>query len=233
MAHQLEEAADAALKDRRGTSNRPVVLPAMCLLALPLFLGEKRARRAAGLLPLALFRVRACCGAIIATATMMCGNSGLVFPLPFVWQSLGHLSPREAGSALIALSLVFFVVSTRSGAPAHRLGTRAMTSAGTALIGCGLLIIAASEAGYPMPLVQSGLMLAGLGMGLNSGPLCGIAAGPVGGQRSGTAAAMADRPRVLRSAPPDRPYRPLKTGLRFSLKARMPSRRSSVGTVRL
>ena len=36
----------------------------------------------------------------------------------------------------------------------------------------------------------SGLMLAGLGMGLNTGPLVGIAVGAVGQERSGTASAL-------------------------------------------
>jgi hypothetical protein len=65
-----------------------------------------------------------------------------------------------------------------------------MTAGGTALVGSGLLIVAASHAGSPMWLAQAGLLLAGLGMGLNSGPLYGIAVGTVARERSGTASAL-------------------------------------------
>jgi MFS transporter, DHA2 family, methylenomycin A resistance protein len=65
-----------------------------------------------------------------------------------------------------------------------------MTAGGTALVGSGLLIVAATHTGSPMWLAQSGLLLAGLGMGLNTGPLFGIAVGAVASERSGTASAL-------------------------------------------
>jgi hypothetical protein len=65
-----------------------------------------------------------------------------------------------------------------------------MTAGGTALIGGGLLAVAATRAGSPMLLAQCGLVLAGFGMGLNTGPLLDIAVGAVGGERSGTASAL-------------------------------------------
>jgi MFS family permease len=121
---------------------------------------------------------------------MTFGIYGMIFLLPLVWQSVGHLVPREVGLALMPVSLVFFVVSTQSGKLAQRLGARAMTAGGTALIGGGLLIVAATQAGSPMLLAQCGLILAGLGMGLNTGPLYAIAVGAVGKERSGTASAL-------------------------------------------
>jgi MFS transporter, DHA2 family, methylenomycin A resistance protein len=121
---------------------------------------------------------------------MTFGMYGMVFLLPLVWQSEDHLTPREAGLALLAISLTFFVVSTQSGKLASRIGARVMTSGGTALIGCGLMIVASTQAGSPMILAQAGLVVAGLGMGLNSGPLFGIAVGSVGQERSGTASAL-------------------------------------------
>ncbi len=162
----------------------------LAAVALPLFLWTERRRGAAALVPLDLFRVPAFGGAIAATAAMTFGIYGMIFLLPLVWQSTGHLAPREAGLALMPVSLVFFGVSTQSGRLAQRVGARAMTAGGTALIGCGLLVIAATQGGAPMPLAQAGLVLAGLGMGLNTGPLLGIAVGAVGQARSGTAAAL-------------------------------------------
>jgi len=159
-------------------------------VALPVFLWTERKRGAAALVPLDLFRIRPFGGAIAATAAMTFGMYGLIFLLPLVWQSDGHLSPGQVGLMMMPTSLVFFAVSTQSGRLAQRLGARAMTAGGTALIGCGLLIVAATEAGSPMLLAQCGLVLAGTGMGLNTGPLHGIAVSCVAQARSGTASAL-------------------------------------------
>jgi EmrB/QacA subfamily drug resistance transporter len=162
----------------------------VALLALPLFLAVERRAGAAALVPLDLFRVRAFSGAIAATATMTFGIYGMIFLTPLLWQQAGHIGPREAGLALMPLSLVFFVVSTQSGRLAKWVGARVMTAGGTAIVGCGLLMLAMTNAGSSPLLAQVGLVLAGLGMGVNTGPLLGIAVGAVGSARSGTASAL-------------------------------------------
>jgi predicted MFS family arabinose efflux permease len=159
-------------------------------LALPLFLVVERRAGAAALVPLDLFRKPAFTGAIAATAAMTFGIYGMIFLLPLAWQSSGLLGPEGAGLALMPCALVFFLVSPRSGALAQRLGTRAMTAGGTALIGCGLLVLAATDAGAPLLLAEGGLVLAGIGMGLNTGPLYSVAVGAVAAARSGTASAL-------------------------------------------
>jgi DHA2 family methylenomycin A resistance protein-like MFS transporter len=127
----------------------------LAALTLPMFLMVERKRGAAAMVPLDLFRIRAFSGAIAASAAMTFGMYGMVFLLPLVWQSEGHLAPREAGLALLAISLTFFVVSTQSGKLASRIGARGMTSGGTALIGGGLMIVASTQAGSPMILAQA------------------------------------------------------------------------------
>jgi DHA2 family methylenomycin A resistance protein-like MFS transporter len=159
-------------------------------LALAMFLRVERKRGAAALVPLDLFRIPAFSGAICATAAMTFGMYGTIFLLPLVWQSEGHLAVHEVGLVLLPASLVFFVVSTQSGRLAQWIGARAMTAGGTALIGSGLLIVATTQAGSPMLLAQAGLLVSALGMGLNTGPLLGIAVGAVGRERSGTASAL-------------------------------------------
>lgn len=159
-------------------------------LALPLFLWVEHRRGSAALVPLDLFRVRAFSAAMAATASMTFGMYGVTFLLPLVWQANANLSPRQAGLSLMPTALVFFLVSTQSGRLAQYLGARAMVAGGTALIGCGLLVFAATEAGSPILLAQFGLLLTGIGMGLNTGPLHGIAVGSVAKERSGTASAL-------------------------------------------
>ena len=159
-------------------------------LALPLFLWTERKRGDAALVPLDLFRIPAFSGAIAATAAMTFGAYGMIFLLPLVWQADGHLTPGQAGFWMMPTALVFFAVSTQSGHLVQRFGVRLMAAGGTAVIGCGLLVIAATHAGSPIWLAQLGLLLTGIGMGLNTGPLHGIAVGSVAQARSGTASAL-------------------------------------------
>ncbi len=159
-------------------------------IAFPLFvLVEDRAQGAA-LVPLDLFRNRSFCGAIVATASMTFGVYGVIFLVPLVWQSSGFLTPQTAGLALMPCALAFFLIAPRSGHMAQRVGVRVMTAGGTALIACGLLVLAATQGGRPFLLAQIGLVLAGIGMGLNTGPLMSVAVDAVSAARSGTASAL-------------------------------------------
>ena len=98
---------------------------------------------------------------------------------------------------MMPLSLVFFFVSMQSGRLVQWIGARALIASGNFLIGIGLLVVAATVAGAPMGLAQAGLVLAGLGMGLNTGPLYGIAVGAVAKERSGTASALVNVARMV------------------------------------
>jgi hypothetical protein len=73
---------------------------------------------------------------------------------------------------------------------AQRVGVRVIAAGGTALIACGLLILAATQAGRPFVVAQIGLIVAGIGMGLNTGPLMSVAVDAVSAARSGTASAL-------------------------------------------
>ncbi len=157
---------------------------------LPLFLRIERRRGPGALVPLDLFAQPAFSGAFAATAAMTFGMYGAIFLLPLVWQSSGLLRPDQAGLALLPVSLVFFVVSTQSGRLGERLGLCAMTAGGTALIGLGLIVLSATQSGRPLGLAEAGFVLAGLGMGLNTGPLMSIAVGAVPPARSGTASSL-------------------------------------------
>jgi DHA2 family methylenomycin A resistance protein-like MFS transporter len=65
-----------------------------------------------------------------------------------------------------------------------------MTAGGTALIGCGLLLLAATQGGAPLLVAESALFVVGIGMGFNTGPLMSVAVDAVSAARSGTASAL-------------------------------------------
>jgi MFS transporter, DHA2 family, methylenomycin A resistance protein len=167
-----------------------IVAFALSALVFPVFLLFERRGGAAALLPLDLFATPAFCGAIAATAAMTFGAYGMIFLLPLVWQSTGFLSSQSAGLALIPCALLFFLIAPRSGHLSQVVGVRAMTAGGTALVGCGLLVISATSAGEPLLLAEIGLAIVGVGMGFNTGPLMSVAVDAVSAARSGTASAL-------------------------------------------
>ena len=165
-------------------------------VALILFLVAEHRAGAGALVSLDLFRNAAFTGATLTTGSMTFGIYGLIFLLPMSWQRSGLMSAAEAGLALIPAALVFFLISPRSGHLAQRFGNCALSAGGIALSGCGLLLLAASEAGTPVLLAEIGLTFAGLGMGLCTGPLLSVAVGAVPAARSGTAAALVNVARM-------------------------------------
>jgi MFS transporter, DHA2 family, methylenomycin A resistance protein len=163
---------------------------AICLLATPLFLIVERRAGGAALVPLDLFRGAAFRGAVTATAAMTFGIYGMIFLLPLVWQSSGYLSAKGAGLALLPCALLFFVIAPRSGHLAQRVGVRASTAGGTAIIGLGLLVLSFSHLGEPLIWAAVGLGLTGIGMGINTGPLMSVAVDAVSSDRAGTASSL-------------------------------------------
>jgi MFS family permease len=113
------------------------------------------------------------------------------------WQASGLFEAGTAGVALVPMAAVFFVVSNLSGPLAETVGTRAMIGGGTALTGIGLFVIACTVAGKPVWLGEVGLVLTGLGMGLNTGPLFGVVASSVPAARSGSAGSLINVARMI------------------------------------
>jgi EmrB/QacA subfamily drug resistance transporter len=174
------------------------VLPAAIAAAILFVLVERR-HGSAALVPLELFRKPAFSGAVAATAAMTFGMYGLLFLLPLSWQGSGAppLSALAVGIALMPMSLLFVGVSQISGKLVERYGARIAIAGGTALIGIGLMVVALTTAGRPIWLAQAGLLLAGLGMGINTGPLMGVAVAAVPASRSGTASSLINVARMV------------------------------------
>jgi EmrB/QacA subfamily drug resistance transporter len=162
-----------------------------------LFLRAERRIGEAAMVPLDLFGHRAFVGALMATAAMTFGMYGVLFLVPLAWLTSGTLAAGTAGLALMPMAGVFFVLSNLSGRLAEQIGARAMICGGTALIGVGLFVIATTAAGRPLGLAEAGLVLTGLGMGLNTGPLFGVAVAAVPPARSGSASSLINVARMV------------------------------------
>lgn len=176
-----------------------IATAALCgtALALALFVRIEARHGTAALVPLDLFREREFRNVMAVTASMTFGMYGVLFLLPLTWQSVGTLGPAGAGIALMPMALAFVFVSSFSGSLTTRLGTAAMTSGGVATIGCGLILIGLTVRTSSLIAAETGLVLAGIGMGLATGPLMGAAIGAVSAARSGSAAALVNAARMV------------------------------------
>ena len=176
--------------EAHGRPLAALVAFALSAIALAAFVSVEAKRGAAALVPLDLFRVSEFRGAVSATAAMTFGMYGVLFLLPLTWQSAGELSVVGAGIALMPMALVYVLVSPFSGVLSRKAGSRLMMSGGVAVIGAGLLVLAATAGWRSLGMAELGLALTGLGMGFATGPLLDAAVTAVPPARSGTAASL-------------------------------------------
>lgn len=167
------------------------------VFALAWFIRIERRRGAAALVPLDLFRIHQFRATMITTTGMTFGMYGTLFLLPLTWQSTGRLGTAYAGLALMPMALMFMLVSPFSGTLTRRLGARYISRVGVTIIGWGLLLIGLTAYQFSLLSAEIGLALTGLGMGLATGPLMGMAVGAVTATRAGTASALINVARMI------------------------------------
>ncbi|MHB1897696.1 MAG: MFS transporter, partial [Metallibacterium sp.] len=168
------------------------MLPAVgvALLAALLFVCAERRAGAGAMIPLPLLRNARLAVANGVAMAMTFGMYGVLFLLPLVWQRGGVLDASNAGLALLPMSLAFVALSHRSGPWSTRFGARRLMVGGMALIGAGIAVLATTHAGQRLWLAEAGMVLTGVGMALNTGPVLATAVAAVEPARAGTASAM-------------------------------------------
>ena len=116
---------------------------------------ERRAE--APMLPLSLFGIPAFAGtAVVAFAQSVALYPLLLFVAIYFQVGLG-LSPTETGLRILPLTLVLVVVAPISGRLTNRLPLRVPLTAGLILIGAGLLLMRAVDAGSEWTTLLPGL----------------------------------------------------------------------------
>lgn len=167
------------------------------LVTLLLFTKVEQLKGTAALVDLTMFRIKEFRGAMAATAAMTFGMYGILFLLPLVWQSKNILGPVGAGIALMPMASVFILVSPLSGTFTARFGVAPTICGGLGIIACGLMLVGATADVSSILVSEVGLGLTGLGMGLATGPLMGVAVAGVSVSRSGSAAALINVARMI------------------------------------
>jgi DHA2 family methylenomycin A resistance protein-like MFS transporter len=180
-----------------GWTTPPVIaLGAVSIAAAIWFLLVERGKPDA-LLPLGLFGNSPFNAALAIAGMMTFGMYAMMFLMPLYLQSVRGYSAFLAGLFLVPMSLAFVIVSQFSGGLTKRVGARLMMVGGMGLMGTGLLLLAAISANTSIWAIEAVLIVIGVGLGLNTGPVNAVAVASVAAGRFGTASGLLNTTRMV------------------------------------
>jgi DHA2 family methylenomycin A resistance protein-like MFS transporter len=169
---------------------------ACALAALAVFVVVER-RSARPMMPLALFGIREVATAVIIAGLMTFGMYGFLFIVSLYLQSVRGASALIAGLQLLPMSLSFILVSHLAGRWQTRLGTRWLMVGGMACMGSGLLALSDATPSTGYGLLAAGFVVIGIGLGLNTAPVMGLAVGSAPRDKAGVASGLANAGRLV------------------------------------
>jgi MFS transporter, DHA2 family, methylenomycin A resistance protein len=178
------------------TSPAILVLAGVAIAASALFLLFESGRPGA-LVPLDLFRNRPFDATLAIAGMMTFGIYAMMFLMPLYLQSIRGASAFVAGLLLVPMSIAFVIVSQLSGALTKRVGARLMMFGGMSLMGTGLLVLAVISGRTGIWAIEAALIVIGIGLGLNTGPVNAVAVASVPAGRSGTASGLLNTTRMV------------------------------------
>jgi MFS transporter, DHA2 family, methylenomycin A resistance protein len=149
------------------------------------------------IVPLPLLKNRVFSACLVIASCMTFGMYAMLFLVPLYLQSALGNSALESGLALLPMSIAFVIVSQCSGNIANRLGPRVPMTAGMALMGIGLLMLAVVPLRGNHVLMEPALLIIGCGLGLNTGPVNSVAVANVPKSRAGTASGLINTARIV------------------------------------
>jgi EmrB/QacA subfamily drug resistance transporter len=178
------------------TSAPTLACAAIAIAAALLFLAVER-RMEGALVPLDLFGRSTLSASMAVAGLMTFGMYAMLFLTPLYLQSLRGASVFAAGLDLLSMSVAFLLVSQASGALAGRFGPRAVMASGMAAMGVGLLLLSQVSQGTHLAAIEAILVVIGVGLGLNTGPVNAVAVASVPRARSGTASGLLNTARMV------------------------------------
>ncbi|KWX01199.1 major facilitator transporter [Carbonactinospora thermoautotrophica] len=130
------------------------------------------ARSPAPMLPLGIFRSGQFSAANIVTFAVYSALGGALFLLPIQLQQVAHYTPLAAGAALLPVTAIMLLLSSRSGALAVRIGPRLQMSLGPVISAIGLALLARVDAdsGYVTEVLPA-MTVFGFGLATTVAPL--------------------------------------------------------------
>jgi len=143
------------------------------------------------MLPLGVFRSRQFTAANAVTFVVYAALGGLLFLVPVVLQVSHGYSPLAAGAALLPVTLIMLLLSSRSGALAARIGPRLQMSVGPLVIAASfLLFIRIGGSGDYLTAVLPAVVVFGLGVAIMVAPLTATALAAAPADHAGIASAV-------------------------------------------
>ena len=194
----LSAFAFVVIEGSRWGWSSPVILAiaAVALLTLALFVWVE-GRTPGPLLPLAFLRRPVFSAALACASLMTFGMYALLFLMPLYFQSVRGGTPFIAGLELLPMSVAFVAVSQSVGHLNNRFGPRVVMTAGMACMGTGALALAFIGKATPLAIVEFELFVVGVGLGLNTAPVNGVAVAALPPERSGTASGLVNTARMV------------------------------------
>ena len=154
-------------------------------------------RLQAPMLDVALFRRRSFTG-IMLGALLLNGAAFAASVFTSLWlQSIGHLSPLQAGCVFIPLSVTSFFVAGGAGRFLQTKPPRLVLGVGLLLVGAGSLLMAMVGAHSTWRVLIAGLAVLGAGVGIANPTLASAALASVPRERSGMASGAVNTARQL------------------------------------
>ncbi|MEJ2626876.1 MAG: MFS transporter, partial [Pseudolabrys sp.] len=105
--------------------------------------------------------------------------------------------PFITGLELLPMSVAFVLVSQNVGHLSNRLGPRLVMTAGMACMGFGALALTLIGRDTGIVPIEAALLVVGVGLGLNTAPVNGVAVAALPPARSGTASGLINTARMV------------------------------------
>jgi EmrB/QacA subfamily drug resistance transporter len=160
-----------------GSAAGPVIAAVLGAAAAAGFIVVERRRGRAGspvppMLPLDVFGSRQFTAVNVVTFAVYAAFGGFFFLFVLQLQLVAGFSPLAAGAALLPVTVLMLLLSSRSGSLAQKIGPRWPMTAGTALCAAGLLLATrvGPHTSYPADVLPSAIVF-GLGLSLTVAPL--------------------------------------------------------------
>ncbi|PRX96313.1 MFS transporter [Allonocardiopsis opalescens] len=175
--------------EQRLSAEVLVVLAAGVVLLVVFTLVEARSPHP--MLPLRLFRARQFTGANLVTVAVYAALSGMMFLTAVYLQQIAGFSAVAAGAAMLPVTVLMLVLSSRAGALAERIGPRLPMTLGPVVMACGFLLLlrVGPDLSY-LTVVLPAMIVFGLGLSLTVAPLTATALAAVEDRYSGIASGV-------------------------------------------
>jgi EmrB/QacA subfamily drug resistance transporter len=181
----------------RGLASPPILTAAAAATAAFVLLVVVERRTSGPMLPLAFLRRPAFSASLAIAGLMTFGMYALLFIMPLYFQTARGATPFIAGLDLMPMPIAFFAVSQAVGHLNNRFGPRVVMTAGMAFMGVGALGLAFIGPDTHLAAIEIALLVVGVGLGLNTAPVNGVAVAALPPARSGTASGMLNTTRMV------------------------------------